>query len=40
MNITLSQNMVYYIVITVIAGKALKPLIKKNRKTKVEDIKL
>ena len=32
MNITLSQNMVYYIVIIVITGKALKPLIKKNRK--------
>lgn len=33
MNLTLSQNMIYYIVIIVITGKALKPMIKKKRKT-------
>lgn len=33
MNFTLTQNMVYYIVIIIIVGKAIKPLIKKKRKT-------
>ena len=33
MNISLTTNMIYYIVIIVILGKAIKPLIKKNRKT-------
>ena len=33
MNLTLSVNMIYYVVIIVMIGKALKPLIKKNRKT-------
>ena len=33
MNIQLTTNMIYYIVIIVIIGKAIKPLIKKNRKT-------
>ncbi len=33
MNITLSTNMIYYILVIVVVGKAIKPLIKKNRKT-------
>lgn len=32
MNITLTQNMIYYVVIIIVLGKAIKPLIKKNRK--------
>lgn len=32
MNLTLSQNMIYYTLIIIIVGKALKPLITKNRK--------
>lgn len=33
MNITLTTNMIYYIIIITVLGKAIKPLIKKNRKT-------
>lgn len=32
MNLTLSNNMIYYTLIIIVVGKALKPLIKKNRK--------
>ena len=32
MNITLTTNMIYYIIIITVIGKAIKPLIKKNRK--------
>ena len=33
MNITITQNMAYYVVIILVIGKAIKPLIKKHRKT-------
>ena len=33
MNLTLSSNMIYYVVVIVFFGKAIKPLIKKNRKS-------
>ena len=33
MNITITQNMAYYVVIILVIGKVIKPLIKKNRKT-------
>ena len=32
MNITLTTNMIYYIIIITVIGKVIKPLIKKNRK--------
>lgn len=35
MNITLTQNMIYFTLIILVIGKTLKPLIKKNRKVKL-----
>ena len=33
MNLTLSQNMIFYVLTIVVFGKTIKPLIKKHRKT-------